>query len=646
MGMKLALYLLVTCTLLTVSAQAADAEEPPSIQQLDAQLEKGELTDNEYLKAVANWVQRQFAAGNHFHRDSLIKHLATFQQIAWGTDSLVAPRINYYIDLSNNANYANRDGESIYFLEKAEQEISAAYGEKPLLVAGRKCNSYYDNGSYRNVITTYQQVRDYIQQFPELLRSKAINLNIAASFINVLKPTVQAYAKLQDTTGVNEALRLAEQIYEELAKQINPARPNAVTIRFYMRELYYHKYFTLEHDQRKSREALQAMQTALYADSSASATLIGQLAPVLETKLVDYFLTYHQNDSAAYYLARLKEIPDVFSDHNFTLNLYEARLLGNQGKYQLAFERTEAAVHSIDSIRSVLVDDIDELLYAHTEAEFNRQALQIAEKQKNTRTIWLIAIIVCATLATVITYVSIRRRNKKTQDQLDRLNQTVNMQVAAMEEIKAQAIREEQKRLARDLHDGLSSTLASAKLQLEVLTMDSSPELADRVTRIQDQIEYAYTIAREKSHEWYESSNSSAEADFETRIQNILNSVLVDNQYTKEVHVDRGALTELSLDVRINLLRIVQEAITNTIKHAKARHVAVLLYREDAHLILSITDDGKGSALKSATGSGIGIRSMRDRTEQYGGQLVFESGPQGTHITASIPLLQAKTTAS
>src|SRR3546814_15337679 len=81
---------------------------------------------------------------------------------------------------------------------------------------------YVDKSHYANVIATYEGERDYIEQFPELLRSKAINLNIAASFINVLNPTVQAYAKLGDTKQLNKTLALAEAIYSELTKQMKP----------------------------------------------------------------------------------------------------------------------------------------------------------------------------------------------------------------------------------------------------------------------------------------------------------------------------------------------------------------------------------------------------------------------------------------
>ncbi len=630
--------LLIGMLTVTAPTLVSVADEHPTIQQLDGQWKQGDLDSRGYANAVNDWINRQFAAGVHFHRDTLIQRLATFREFAWSADSLSSSRINYYINLSNNANYGNREGEGIYFLEKAEQEILAAHGEKPLLVAGRKCNMYIDKRNYKNVIATFEQERKYIERFPELLRSKAINLNIAASFINVLNPTVQAYAKLGDAAGVDGTIALAEAIYSELEKQMKGSSNTAFTVNFYMKNLNYHKYFTTEHHQQQSWEALNAMQTALYADTTRPAGLVQQLAPVLETKLIDYFLTYKQNDSAAFYIAKLKASPGVFTDHDFTLNRFEAELLANQGKYQQAFERAADAVQDIDSIQSILVNDIDELLYAHTEAEYNRQALEEAEQEKRRRTTWLIAVSIFTVAAIAVVYLMIRRREKKTQAQIETLNTAANIQIAAMEEIKAQAVRDEQKRLARDLHDGLSATLAAAKFQLELLIADSEPEVAGKLSDIQHQIGHAYTIARGKSHQWYDQATESGESDFKHRIQHLLDSALADRHYTKEVHVDDATLSRLPITVRIDLLRIIQEAITNTIKHTNARHVAVLLYREDPALVLSISDDGKGAkSIKSST-TGIGIQSMKDRAEQYGGFLTVDSNSRGTQITASIPL--------
>ena len=86
------------------------------------------------------------------------------------------------------------------------------------------------------------------------------------------------------------------------------------------------------------------------------------------------------------------------------------------------------------------------------------------------------------------------------------------------------------------------------------------------------------------------------------------------------------------------MLRIVQEAITNIIKHARAKHVQVLLYREEAALLLSVADDGAGAKAKKNAEKSLGIQSMRDRAEQHGGQLAVQAGATGFLLSVSIPV--------
>ncbi len=608
-----------------------------NIQQLNAKLAAGELDKKAYMDAVDEWVNQQFASGVHFERDTLVSLLATWKTVAWSADSLDAYRINYYINLSNNANYANREGESVYFLEKAEQEVLATHGEKPLMVAGRKCNTYIDKRNYRNVIATYEKERAYIERFPELIRNKQLNLNIAASFINVLNPTVNAYAKLRDTIRLDQTIALAEQIHTELKARIKPEHNTAFTVNFYMQQLHYYKHFTLEDNREKAREALHAMRHALFGDTTRPASLVGRLQPVLATRLVEFFLKHQKNDSAAHYLAELKAIPGVFTDHDFTLNHFEAELLANQGRYREAYDRARAATSAIDSIQSILVDDIDDLLYANTDAEFSRAELQAAEKSKKQRLVWLIGVIVIASAAITTIYLMMARKDRKARALIDKLNNAVNIQVAAMEELTSQAVREEQQRLARELHDSLSSTLAGIKHQVNLLAMDHPTNpLAPKLEEIGGYMDEAYAIARGKSHQWLQQADTLHETSFKSRIQAILDTALPTGKYIKTIDIDDDALAGITIATRIELLRIIQEAVANIIKHAKSKLVSVLLYQEDNQLTMVVSNDGKESPGRPVPG--IGIQSMQARANQLGGHLTVQSTNAGTEVLATIPL--------
>ena len=88
----------------------------------------------------------------------------------------------------------------------------------------------------------------------------------------------------------------------------------------------------------------------------------------------------------------------------------------------------------------------------------------------------------------------------------------------------------------------------------------------------------------------------------------------------------------------LQLLRLVQEAVSNVIKHAQAKSLQVRLYTRDGHLVLQITDDGIGFTPGGASG-GHGLLSMASRARRLGGQLSVDSRPgAGTSLSLVLPV--------
>ena len=257
------------------------------------------------------------------------------------------------------------------------------------------------------------------------------------------------------------------------------------------------------------------------------------------------------------------------------------------------------------------------------------------------RAIWLLVISFSAAIIVLAIYLTMLRRSRKAKEQIDALNNVANMQIIAMEEAKQQAIKEEQQRLGQDLHDGLSSYIAGIKHQLETLSMDTEDTLLKKkLVSMQAGITSAYEVARNKSHEWFRAAEEQQEQSFEQRIKLLAESALPDSRYTKEIHIDNGALLHASLDTRIALLRIIQEAITNIIKHAKAKNVGILIYEEMDNLLLVIHDDGKGLGEQKPNNgkSAMGLQSIRRRTQYLNGKTNIRSDTSGTELTISIPV--------
>jgi len=114
-----------------------------------------------------------------------------------------------------------------------------------------------------------------------------------------------------------------------------------------------------------------------------------------------------------------------------------------------------------------------------------------------------------------------------------------------------------------------------------------------------------------------------------------------------------GVAIELALDaIDLKLLpqlesgcfRIVQEAVTNALRHANARHIKVSLLRGDVKFVLEVADDGGGFEAVAArertlAGEGIGLHGMEERTRLLDGQFVVDSAPGvGTRIRAEFAL--------
>ncbi|HWW40336.1 sensor histidine kinase [Pedobacter sp.] len=257
------------------------------------------------------------------------------------------------------------------------------------------------------------------------------------------------------------------------------------------------------------------------------------------------------------------------------------------------------------------------------------------------RTLWLIIISFSSAMIVLTIYLMMLRRDRKAKAQIEALNDMATMQIMAMEEAKHQAVKEEQQRLGQDLHDGLSSSIAAIRYQLETLMMDTSDvDLKRKLDMLQKETENAYKAARNKSHEWFSAADEQLEQSFEKQIILLTDNALPDNRYNKNIHIDNSALSGVDMDTRIALLRIIQEAITNIIKHAKAKNVDILIYEEEENLLLTISDDGIGLDEKKPDKgkSTIGLQSIRRRVGYLNGEIKINSNTKGTEIIVSIPL--------
>ena len=202
------------------------------------------------------------------------------------------------------------------------------------------------------------------------------------------------------------------------------------------------------------------------------------------------------------------------------------------------------------------------------------------------------------------------------------------------------AVLAERNRISQDIHDTLAQNLAGIALQLDAVDMhlpDVKSDLRERLDEACNLTRYSLAEARRaiadlRSDE-LECPNLAAAlpeiakqlaAALQTRIQVV------------------GAPRKLSPSTEINLLRIFQEALANTVKHAHARTVDVELRYTPDSLALRVRDDGRGFDPEHLSPSGnghYGLIGMRERAERIGGHLTLKSRQgEGTELLVEVPI--------
>ncbi|HFC08972.1 MAG TPA: HAMP domain-containing protein [Chloroflexi bacterium] len=227
-------------------------------------------------------------------------------------------------------------------------------------------------------------------------------------------------------------------------------------------------------------------------------------------------------------------------------------------------------------------------------------------------------------------------------DELGALARRLNRMAEQLENLvhsrQALAALEERNRLARDLHDAVKQQVFAAGMQLAAARrlLPQQPEAA------QDAVAQADALIRQ------------AQQELTALIQELRPAALQNKGLvaTLREHLEAWASqTGIAADFRVQheqrlpletaqaLLRVAQEALANTARHSRARHVRVRLTWSENAVRLTVEDDGQGFDAAAVQGQGLGLTSMAERVQTLGGHLEVVTRPGGgTRIEATIPL--------
>lgn len=202
-----------------------------------------------------------------------------------------------------------------------------------------------------------------------------------------------------------------------------------------------------------------------------------------------------------------------------------------------------------------------------------------------------------------------------------------------------ETLEEEIKRIAYAVHDEAGQLLVAVHLALANVAQDLPQAQRSQITQIEDLLNEVEKHLRRYSHElrptilddlgWIPAVRFLAEG--------------VSKRANLPIHIETKLAGRLPGTVETTLYRVVQEALTNAVKHAQAKNIWVRAWFKDKVLHCSIRDDGAGfdaQAAQSSTGKkGLGLIAMKERLSAIGGTLWIESSQRrGTELLIRLPM--------
>jgi PAS domain S-box-containing protein len=218
-------------------------------------------------------------------------------------------------------------------------------------------------------------------------------------------------------------------------------------------------------------------------------------------------------------------------------------------------------------------------------------------------------------------------------------------QANLLEQQAAVAALREREELARELHDGLGQVLSYVKLQTEAareLLAQNRPDKADVYLA---QLAAAAQAAHADVRDYIRAATSettSIEQGFRAALEQVLDRFSQTHRLDIELDLPADLPDErFGPEVTSQLLRIVQEAVTNAHKHAHASRVCVQVAARDGTAEVTIIDDGMGFDPQQTASRGFGLRFMAERAQAVGGRMQVHSAcGEGTTVRVQVPLRQ------
>lgn len=422
------------------------------------------------------------------------------------------------------------------------------------------------------------------------------------------------YWYVYNNAGINyDDSRRAEQAIEEHLKAL-PYAMNASDSSYSYNNLgnTYKKLNQLDKAEAYFKLALTNSQS--YKDDYHFATVYSNMVDIERLKK-EYKQAHYYLDSALHY-ATISNSPEKLLD----IYYYAYQLKDETGDHHSASQFLNNYVQLKDSLFTS--EKNNALLYYQTKYETEKKEKQIAEqklisKQKN---VWII-VLACTVIIGLGIFVHSRQKSKLLQKQLGLENQL-------LQEQSHSKIQEQRLEISRELHDSLGSQLTLIKSVSDSLL--SSPQKMDDTfyTRINALSEFSEnSISELKNTIW---ALNSQELNLDELKLKMLNFISRASESMEDVqfHFRFNIISNCSMSSKqaINVFRVFQEILNNSIKYAKSRDIFIEINQFEKSLTMKISDNGIGFNFEEARKKSFGISNIINRISELNGILHVETG--------------------
>jgi signal transduction histidine kinase len=610
---------LVTLCCLVVSGGSCLAQPPSSSVQHLARLlrayQSHRLSDSAYLKAVDSVAPVLLA------KDSLPAWLSTYQGIAFGDKRWGVYRAHYYTYMAINASDKNQFGSAIYYSEKNNEERIA----NGLFRKGGLSHSdlfamtiYSNNHDYTRVLSRYRVLRPALMGISGEVKGDKADAEDVSVALMIGNAVVYAACKAGDSALAVETAGIGDSVAAEIG--VSPDKFGPRVTQFYY--LCHLSDFELERFLGHETAAGAVLQRAIGEVQAPGfpARLQPAYMEFTFTEAFDFYFDRGRMDSARRYFDRVRALDEKGVEYSSLDPEFQpeasSKLDAKDGHYREAYEELLREYRIRDSAYYAVSADKDNNLYAMT-AEANTRAELIRTEEGRRKAerytmylFTLLGLLVAGGFAGFMAY-----RSRQRQRAGARL---LNLQL----------------NLARNFHDEIGPMVLFANaLVKKELDERPSPGLAELKAQTAQIMEAVRGIAHDlKSNEL--STVDSFGREITALLEKIRQTTGIDFQF----RLNNGDRI-LSHWQYTHLTKMMNELITNSIKHAGCSRITVVIQTLEQRFTISYSDDGRGMEPGSFS-AGIGLGNIRERVAQLKGCFELRNAwPEGYSIEISIPFV-------